>query len=74
MRAAMTTETDGNGADATRVAVFLLLLALVAFHPAVRCGIESIAGRGSSTTAGCQLAAGGAIFCLDEEDRVYPAR
>jgi hypothetical protein len=74
MRAAMTTETDGSGDDARRVAVFLLLVAMTAFHPAVRCGIESMAGRASSAPTGCQLAAGGEIFCLDEEDQLYRAR
>jgi len=63
-----------TGSDALRIVVFLVLLALLALHPALRHVLASLAGYAPRWPQECRLEDHGSILCLDEDGRGYRAR
>jgi hypothetical protein len=60
--------------DLPRVLVFLLLVALIAFHPLARCTMQVIAGNEPSAPRECWTDQPGTILCLDASGQPYRAR
>ncbi len=60
--------------DAIRVVVFLIVIALIAFHPLARCTMQVIAGQEPTSPRECWADKPGTIFCLDGSGRTYQAR
>jgi hypothetical protein len=60
--------------DALRIVIFLIALAVIAFHPITRCSVEALAGHPSSQPRECWTEGRGALYCLDSDGQTYRAR